>query len=340
MQNFWHNLPRPFIALTPMEDVTDTVFRELIMGISEPGCLHVVFTEFTSTDGLCHEKGREKVSERLLVNPSERELLKKMNIRLVAQIWGSDPGMFYRASGMIAAEKKFDGIDINMGCPVKKIMKQGACAALIREPRLAKEIIRATAEGSGLPVSVKTRIGFDRINTEEWIGHLLQTEIMALTIHGRIQKVDSEGPVHWDEIEKAVTLKNLHNPGVVILGNGDVHSLQEAFSRCSRHGTDGIMIGRGVFRNPWIFNQKQQERSTREKLDLLLHHARLFDQTWGKRKPFETLRRFFKIYANGFTGAARLRAELMTSTSLREVEEMTARTFTGKKPWTTGQHSV
>lgn len=321
-ENFWKTLPRPFLALAPMEDVTDTVFRELILNISAPGALHVVFSEFTSTDGLCHEKGRGKVIERLLVNPSERKLLKQKGIRLVAQIWGADPEAFYRSARMITRDMDFDGLDINMGCPVRKVVKQGACAALIKQPALAREIIQATLEGTDLPLSVKTRIGFDRIQTEEWMGNLLETGISALSLHGRIQKVDSEGPVHWEEIARAVRMKNEINPRVVIMGNGDVMSLEEARERSEETGTDGIMIGRGVFHNPWIFNPVQREHSPREKTGLLLQHTRLFGNTWQNRKNFDILKRFFKIYVNGFYGAARLRAELMEARSAEEVEKI------------------
>ncbi len=319
-QHFWQDLPRPFIALAPMEDVTDTVFRELVLGISSPGALHVVFSEFTSTDGLCHEKGKIKVMERLRVNATERSLLRKMNIRLVAQIWGSDPGAFYRSARMISEEFSFDGIDINMGCPVKKIVKQGACSALIKKPALAKEIIQATLEGSTLPVSVKTRIGFSKIQTEEWVGHLLETGISALTLHGRIQKVDSEGPVHWEEIARAARMKETQRPGLVMIGNGDVLSLEDAREKSEAWGLDGIMIGRGVFHNPWIFNPLQEEHPPEEKVRLLIRHIRLFHETWGSDKNFDVLKRFFKIYLNAFPGAARLRAALMES---REAEEAT-----------------
>ena len=169
-ENFWKRLPRPIFSLAPMEDVSDTSFRQLVMEISDPVFFHVIFTEFTSTDGLCHPVGRKNVISRLLVNDTEREVLKNKGFKIVAQIWGADPEKFYQATKLICTEMQFDGIDINMGCPVKKIVKQGGCSALIGRPALAKEIIQATKEASDLPVSIKTRTGTKKHDTENWIG--------------------------------------------------------------------------------------------------------------------------------------------------------------------------
>ena len=191
--SFWKTRHKPILALAPMEDVTDTVFRELILSVSDPARLHLVFTEFTSVDGLCHEEGRDAVAQRLLVTDRERELLRNKDIRIVAQIWGADPENFFKASSLLREHFHFDGIDINMGCPVKKIIKHGSCSALIKDPVRASEIIAATIEGSGLPVSVKTRTGFDRVATESWVSHLLESGVEAITIHGRTQKMLSEG---------------------------------------------------------------------------------------------------------------------------------------------------
>ncbi|MDZ7777491.1 MAG: tRNA-dihydrouridine synthase family protein [Bacteroidales bacterium] len=164
-KNFWKTLSRPVMLLAPMEDVTDTAFRELVMRISNPEHLDVLFTEFTSTDGFCHEVGRENVIKRFKISDSERHWLDKTNTKIVAQIWGTDPEKFYRSAKHITGEMDFDGIDINMGCPVKKIVKNGGCSALINTPELAKEIILATKEGTNLPVSVKTRTGNSKNTT-------------------------------------------------------------------------------------------------------------------------------------------------------------------------------
>jgi len=169
-ENFWHKIKKPTFTLAPMEDVTDTVFREIVLSVSNPDNLHVLFSEFMSTDGFCHEIGRPKVRHRIFINESEKKLLKESGIKLVAQIWGTNPEKFAETARIISEEGEFDGIDINMGCPAKKIVKQGGCSALIAFPEQAKEIIYATQEASSVPVSVKTRIGLKSINTEEWIG--------------------------------------------------------------------------------------------------------------------------------------------------------------------------
>lgn len=323
--SFWFTLPRPIIAMAPMEDVTDTVFRELIMGISAKDCLHVVFTEFTSTDGLCNSRGREKVRHRLIVSEAERSLLEEKNVRIVAQLWGSEPEMFSRSARMVEEEGVFDGIDINMGCPVRKIINQGACSALIMTPLLAAEIIQAVKESTRLPVSVKTRIGFNSIETEPWIGTLLKQNPDAIIIHARVQSAESKGPVMWDEIKKSVDLRDQVASSTLILGNGDILSLAEARQKAAETGADGIMIGRGVFHNPWIFNHPQAEHSPDDKLSLLMQHTRLFTSTWKDEKNFDILKRFFRIYASGFPGASALRTDLMETRSMDEVEKVVQR---------------
>jgi len=311
MLNFWQTLQKPIIALAPMEDVTDTVFREVVLSVSDAEALHVVFTEFTSTDGLCHEKGRTKVIERLHVNASEMQLLKSRNTKLVAQIWGSDPEKFRFSAKLISEMQLFDGIDINMGCPAKKVVKNKSCANLINYPDLAKEIIQATAESTTLPVSVKTRIGFSRINTEEWIGHLLESAPQAITLHGRTRKMMSNGPALWDEIGKAVKLRNQVGSSTKILGNGGVTSYQEVMNRVDQYAVDGVMIGTGVFKNPWMFNISPAEINTDDRIKLMRRHISLYRSTWGNGKDYNVLKRFFKIYLNGFAGAAHWRDAFM-----------------------------
>ena len=311
MDNFWQTLNKPIIALAPMEDVTDTVFREVVLSVSEQDALNVVFTEFTSTDGLCHEKGRPKVIERLLVNASEMLLLKSRNTKLVAQIWGGDPEKFRLSARMISDMNLFDGIDINMGCPAKKVVKNKSCANLINYPELAKEIIYATAEATDLPVSVKTRIGFSRIVTEEWISHLLETSPKAITIHGRTRKMMSNGPALWDEIGKAVTLRNQTGSSTLIIGNGEVISYNDALDHIQQYGVDGVMVGTGVFKNPWMFNSRTVEVDLRQRIELMRRHITLYQNTWGNGKDYNVLKRFFKIYLNGFSNAAHWREAFM-----------------------------
>jgi tRNA-dihydrouridine synthase len=318
MDNFWQTIQKPIIALAPMEDVTDTVFREVVLSVSDVDALNVVFTEFTSTDGICHEKGRTKVIERLLVNASEMDLLKSRNTKLVAQIWGSDPEKFRISAKLISEMQLFDGIDINMGCPVKKVVKNRSCANLINFPEQAKEIIYATAESTPLPVSVKTRIGFSRINTEEWIGQLLETTPKAITVHGRTRKMMSNGPALWDEIGKAVALRNQTGSSTIMIGNGDVCSFTEAMERIQQYGVNGVMVGTGVFKNPWMFNKYPVEIDIPQRISLMRKHITLYRNTWGNGKDYNVLKRFFKIYLNGFNGAAHWRDRFMRASGFEE----------------------
>lgn len=322
MTNFWQEISRPIIALAPMEDVTDTVFREVIRSVSDVEALNVLFTEFTSTDGLCNEVGRKNVSSRLVVSDSEREWLNRTNTKLVAQIWGSDPDKFRESAELISEMGQFDGIDINMGCPVKKVVKNKSCSALINYPELAREIIVATKEGTQLPVSVKTRLGFNEVITEKWIGNLLDENPAAITIHGRTQKMQSEGEAMWDEIAKAVKLRNERKSEALILGNGDVTNYTTAISHVQQYGVDGVMVGTGVFKNPWMFNKSFPEITMEMRISLLIKHITLYDSTWGKTQNYNVLKRFFKIYLNGFEGAAHWRDQLMHTKSCDEALEV------------------
>lgn len=317
--NFWELLPKPFFALAPMEDVTDTVFREIVAGLSDPGHLNILYTEFTSVDGMNHPVGKIRVGERLIVNESERELLKQKNIRLLAQIWGKRPELYYKIAREITQEFDFDGLDINMGCPVKNIVKNGCCSALIDQPNLAKEIILATKEATHLPVSVKTRTGIRTHDTESWISTLLETKPAAVILHGRTQKQQSDGLANWDEIAKGARIRDQLSPETKFLGNGDVLSMAQGIEYASNYGLDGIMVGRGIFHNPWFFAPNSATPDKSEKLKQLLLHTRLFEKTWGGIKNINILKRFYKIYTNDFTGAARLRALLMEAKSYDEV---------------------
>ncbi|MCZ4694511.1 tRNA-dihydrouridine synthase [Ancylomarina euxinus] len=318
--NFWQIQTSPSFSLAPMEDVTDTVFREMVLRNSEKDKLHLLFSEFTSTDGLCHEIGHDKVKHRLQISASEQKLLKDKSVKLIAQIWGKNPEKYYKTAQYIAQETDFDGIDINMGCPVKNVVKSGCCSALIQEPELAKEIILATREGSNLPLSVKTRIGFNEVVTDSWVSHLLGMPIDALILHGRIQKQMSEGLADWNEINKAVTLRNEIAPHIKIIGNGDVLSYQDGLDKVNQFGVDGVMIGRGIFKDPWLFNPNLSEVDERTRLKMLWEHTELYEQTWQGNKNFAILKRFFKIYCKEFYGAAKLCHELMQTSSANEVK--------------------
>ena len=307
MQTIWHRLKKPFFALAPMENVTDTVFRRIVARCGRPD---VFFTEFVSTDGLCSE-GYERVRRHLEFTRAERPI--------IAQIWGTRPEKFLQAA-KIVLDMGFDGIDINMGCPVRKIVSKGSCSGLIRNPSRACEIILATKEGAGgLPVSVKTRIGYRDIITEEWIGFLLEQPIEALTIHGRTVREMSKVPAHWEEIEKAVALRNQMKKDILIIGNGDVVSYKDAMDKYERYKVDGIMIGRGIFNNLWIFRDIDPTRiGHTDKMRLLIDHISLFDEVWGKNRPYDVMKKFFKVYISGFRDASEVRLELMQLRSARE----------------------
>ncbi|MBL7970872.1 MAG: tRNA-dihydrouridine synthase [Prolixibacteraceae bacterium] len=319
MSNFWQSLPKPIFALAPMEDVTDTTFREIVAGLSDPRYLPILYTEFTSVDGMNHPVGKIRVGERLIVSESERQLLKKKNIRLIAQIWGNKPELFHRVAREITAEYDFDGLDINMGCPVKNVVKNGCCSALINEPELAKEIILATKEATHLPVSVKTRTGIKTHDTEVWIAHLMETKPAAVILHGRTQKQQSDGLADWAEIAKGARIRDELNPETLFLGNGDVMTVAQGEELTKEYRLDGIMVGRGIFHNPWFFNPTHPAPHKSEKLEQLLLHTRIFERNWGGKKNLNILKRFYKIYTNDFVGAAKLRAELMEARTYDDV---------------------
>jgi len=322
MSNFWKELSKPFFTLAPMEDVTDTSFREIVERLSDSKILNVLFTEFTSVDGMNHPKGKPRVAERLFVSDSEKQILKQRNFKLVAQIWGNKPEIFHRIAREITEEYDFDGLDVNMGCPVKNVVKNGCCSALIGQPSLAKEIILATKEATHLPVSVKTRSGIRSHETELWIANLLETKPAAIILHGRTQKQQSEGLADWEEIGKGARIRDQINPDTLFLGNGDVLSVAQGEALSDRYGLDGVMIGRGISHDPWFFNPKKASPSVPEKLDQLLLHTKLFEQNWGGKKNFNILKRFYKIYTNDFPGAARFRSELMEAKSFDEVYQI------------------
>jgi nifR3 family TIM-barrel protein len=327
--NFWNDIKKPFFTLAPMEDVTDTVFRQIVMELSEPDMLHVLFTEFTSTDGLCHEVGRARVIDRLIVSESERALLRKYGIKIVAQIWGANPEKYYKSIKYICSEMDFDGIDINMGCPIKKIIKSGSCSALINQPDLAKEIISASKEATDLPVSVKTRTGVKNHETERWMEQLIEAEPAAIILHVRTQKMMTELPAEWGEMTKAVAVRDASGKNIPILGNGDIFSMNDAQEKLDKYKMDGVMIGRGIFHDPWFFRRMPVEPSREEKLAVLLRHTMLYEDTWGKGRQFAVLKRFFKIYTSGFPGAAELRARLMETKNYEEVSHLLNQFTTG-----------
>jgi len=257
-ENFWEKLNRPFFILAPMADITDIAFRQIVAKYGKPD---VFFTEFVSCDGLCSEQGRKHLEKNLL-QYTEKER------PIVAQIFGSKPENFEK-SARIIADLGFDGIDINMGCPQKNILKQGAGSELINNPKLAKEIIRATKKGAkstdkqglSVPVSVKTRIGYNKNEIEKWIPEILKEKPVALTIHGRTKKEMSKVPADWKQIKRVREIRDEMKSKTLIIGNGDVKNISEGKERVKETGVDGIMIGRGIFENPFLFANKSAEKS-------------------------------------------------------------------------------
>ncbi len=304
MKNFWQELPKPFTALAPLDGVTDFVFRQMITNIGKPD---VLFTEFTSCEGL-QSTGREKVAEHLLFLPNEQPI--------VAQIWGTHPESFYKTAQYIK-KLGFSGIDINMGCPVGDIIKDGACSGLIKNPILAADIIKATKKGAdGLPISVKTRIGFEKKDVERWIGFLLQQKLAVLTVHLRTVGELSKVPAHWELMPQIMEMRNTYAQETLIIGNGDITSIKEIHEKYTEYGCDGFMIGRGIFANPWLFNQSKSDITIARRFETFLQHIRLYEKTWGERKNFANLKKFCKVYINNFPDAAGYREKIMATNSL------------------------
>lgn len=316
-RGFWDALPKPFFILAPMYDVTDVAFRQVVAQCGRPD---VFFTEFVSTDGLM-SAGRERLAHHLLREPHESPL--------VAQVFGAKPDMF-RDTGAYIRDLGFDGMDINMGCPDKNIIKGGSCAALFKTPELARDIVHAAKEGAGdMPVSVKIRIGDTKVDWEQWITTLLQAKPAAMSIHLRTRKEMSKVPAHWELMPHIVSLIHRciepeNRP--LIIGNGDVLTLRDAKEKALISGCDGVMIGRGVFQNPWVFREDTPGMHTlEEKAGLLLTHAKLYEHYFAGKKPFEPLKRFYKIYINGVPQAAELREELYKARTAAEVQTILMR---------------
>jgi len=310
MKNFWNELQKPIFIMAPMDDVTDTVLRQVIARYGKPA---VLFTEFTNVEGM-FSKGEWLVMQRLRYTEAERPL--------VAQIWGTHPENFFKAAKKLI-DMGFDGIDLNMGCPASGVMQKGACSGLINNRPLAKEIIDATKEGAAgiIPVSVKTRLGFRAIDFD-WIAFVLEQDPAVLTVHARTVSEMSKVPAHWDKLKIVADMRNAMRSSTLIIGNGDVKSLSEAKQKVAEAGADGAMIGRGIFDNPYLFSETitLRDKTPEEKLHLLLEHMRLWQDTWGNTKHFPTLRKFFKVYANGFPGAQDLRMQLMETQNPEETE--------------------
>ncbi|MFA4975162.1 MAG: tRNA-dihydrouridine synthase [Candidatus Paceibacterota bacterium] len=327
MQNFWQKLNKPFFCLAPMSDVTDIAFRRILAKYSknrENKDSVIFWTEFIAADGLCNKLAKKKLSYILKYSESERPI--------VAQVFGANPENMEKACSYIAS-LGFDGIDINMGCPDKSVVAQGAGSGLIRTPQLARKIIQAVhagikSAGLHIPISVKTRIGFSKEEINTWIPELLKEDISALIIHLRTTKELSLVPAHWDLMKKIIELRNKINPETLIIGNGDVEDLEDAKNKIQEYSCDGVMIGRGVFGNPWVFISPPTplliKERVEEKLQILIEHTQIFDKELlkPKHKNFSVMKKHFKAYVNDFPGAKELRVKLMETNNAKEVEKI------------------
>ncbi|MCM3397896.1 tRNA dihydrouridine synthase [Oceanobacillus profundus] len=325
IDNFWRDLPRPFFILAPMEDVTDVVFRHVV---SEAGRPDVFFTEFTNSESYCHPDGKQSVRGRLTFTEDEQPI--------VAHIWGDKPEYFRQMSiGM--AEEGFKGIDLNMGCPVPNVAGKGKGCGLIRRPEVAAELIQA-AKAGGLPVSVKTRLGYTDVDEwRDWLTHVLKQDIVNLSIHLRTKKEMSKVDAHWELIPEIKKLRDEIAPDTLLTINGDIPDRQTGLELAEKYGVDGVMIGRGIFQNPFAFEMEQKDHSSQELLELLRLHLDLFDKYSAvEPRAFKPLRRFFKIYVRGIRGAGELRNQLMSTESTDEVRALLDK-FEGKRTEGTGE---
>ncbi|MCJ1785432.1 tRNA dihydrouridine synthase [Mammaliicoccus sciuri] len=310
-ENFWSELPRPFFILAPMEDVTDIVFRHVVSEAARPD---VFFTEFTNTESFCHPEGIHSVRGRLTFSEDEQPI--------VAHIWGDKPDHFREMSiGM--AEMGFKGIDLNMGCPVANVAGKGKGSGLILRPERAAEIIQA-AKAGGLPVSVKTRLGYYDIEEwRDWLKHVFEQDIANLSIHLRTRKEMSKVDAHWELIEAIKNLRDEIAPNTLLTINGDIPDRQTGLELAEKYGIDGVMIGRGIFNNPFAFEKEPREHTSKELLDLLRLHLTLFDKyATSETRQFKSLRRFFKIYVRSMRGASELRHQLMSTETTDEVRAL------------------
>lgn len=331
MKNFWQDLKKqkicnagaggqvePIMVLAPMADVTDAAFRRIIVKYGKPDAL---WTEFVSADGLIRAtpEGKRKLLRDLLFDDSERPI--------VAQLFSKNPEYMYNAAKLIR-EMGFDGLDINMGCPDRSIEKQGAGAALMKNPRLAREVLRAAmegvadgvAEGEAIPVSVKTRIGYNKNELEKWLPELLAEKPAVITVHARTRKEMSDVPARWEHVKRAVEIRDELKSETLIFGNGDVRDLTDARAKAAATGADGVMFGRAIFGNPWLFSDSAV--STEQKLKVMVEHTEFFEKLLGDVKNFSVMKKHFKAYAAGFDGAVELRGRLMETNTAEEVKKI------------------
>jgi len=357
MSNFWQDLSRPFLTVAPMADVTDAAFRRMIAKYSAHirpdgtvGGPDVMWTEFVSADGLVRapEAGRQKLLKDLLYDEIERPV--------VAQLFTRHPEYMERIA-RLCLEMGFDGVDINMGCPVGAIVDQGCGAAMIRTPDIAQAVILSAKKGAksddgGIPVSVKTRLGYHTEQVEDWIPVILETKPAALTVHARTRKDMSKVPARWDRLTRVVELRDALSPDTTIIGNGDVLTAEDGYQKAHTYGVDGVMIGRALFGNPWFFHPSKRvpykmmtlpthgvDRdsiiitdaadatveyvSIEDRLRVLVEHSKLFIELLP-HKNFAVMKKHYKAYVGGWPGAVELRQRLMLAHTIDDIEHIVA----------------
>jgi nifR3 family TIM-barrel protein len=309
---FWKKLKKPILVLAPMADVTDAAYRHIIAKYGKPDAM---WTEFVSADGL-FLGGYGSLIKYLQFDESERPI--------VAQFFTSKPEEILKAA-RLAAELGFDGVDINMGCPDCSIEKQKAGASLMKNPELARKLIRAAKKGAGkLPVSVKTRIGYNKDELETWLSALLEEEPAVIIVHARTRKEMSKVPARWERVKRAVEIRDEMKKKTLIFGNGDVTDREDALKKASETGCDGVMIGRAIFGNPWLMNKEVDYRTVpiEKKLKVLVEHTKLFEKLLGDRKSFAVMKKHFKAYVSGWNGAKELRIKIMKADNAAGVEKI------------------
>ncbi len=364
--NFWAALPQPILGLAPMDGVTDAAFRRVVASQGRPD---ITFTEFTNVNEIC--RGPDHLLSSLIYSEAERPI--------VAQLYGKDPEQFYRAA-QVVCELGFDGLDINMGCPSKSVAASGSGAALIKTPDLAHAILRAARQGledwAGgqsihsqgfkpsriefihtlnynrcgvpvvprrlLPLSIKTRLGFDCVVVERWVEHLLEVRPAAITVHGRTLQQMYRGAADWSAIAEAAKLAR--GTETLMLGNGDVGTLVDAARRAAESRVQGVLVGRGTLGSPWFFREKERARqafteqqdlttipvtaweppvSLSHRMQVMLDHARQYEAIAGL-DCFRSIRKHLGWYCKGFPHAAAMRAKMFGVSTVQDVERIVA----------------
>lgn len=305
--DFWNQFEKGFTILAPMEGVTDIAFRQVVARAARP---EIFYTEFTNVNSYASEKGRHNALERFRYESTEQPI--------VAQIWGTKPEMIAETATALK-ELGYPAVDLNMGCPDRHVVATGGGSGLIRTPELAKEGIRA-AKTAGLPVSVKTRLGYSRVDEwRDWLTNVLEEKPAALTVHLRTKKEMSKVEAHSELVPEILALKNELSPETKLIINGDIKNRQDG-QKYIDQGADGIMIGRGVFTNPFCFEKEPREHSRDELIALMEYHLDLYEKY--ELAPYDPLKHFYKIYINNFPGASDIRAQLMQTKSIAEAREL------------------